>query len=116
MSHYNEKYLKYKTKYLNLKKSISLKGGSNKSELYLIKADWCGHCKMFKPTWAELQNKVKSVDYVTLDADKDKTEIEKYGIQGYPTILLKSKQQVIEYNGSRDYNSLVDFIQQYNKN
>ena len=78
---YRSKYLKYKSKYLKLKsqnlvlldknqkdfplnkmKNLTLKNkltsvkqtGGAKTEVYLFKADWCGHCQAFKPTWNKL--------------------------------------------------------------
>ena len=117
MSNYTEKYLKYKTKYVNLKKIINLKGGSEeKNTIFLIKADWCGHCKQFKSTWEKLNNNNNNVKFVTLDGDKDQNKIKQnnFNVLGYPTILFKSKNKVIEYNGNRDYDSVHEFIKQYN--
>lgn len=111
------KYLKYKTKYFNLKKSAELiqSGGADtkeKTTIYLFKADWCGHCKGFKSTWEKIKNDLgKKYEFVTVDADKDKPLIEKWKIQGFPTIIKKTGDNAQEYVGPRDEQSVLEFIQ-----
>jgi thioredoxin 1 len=119
---YQHKYLKYKSKYFKLKSQKkqlikNLSGGSNLNTLYLFKAEWCGHCKMFKDTWNELKKTVgNKIKLVAFDADKDADTIKNYNINGYPTLILKSNNKAIEYVGSRDLNSIKDFINEYSKN
>ena len=105
---YTNKYLKYKNKYLKLKSQKEMHGGSDKT-LYLFKADWCGHCNNFKPVWNELQ-KTEKIKFVTYDADQDSKEIKSFQVQGFPTLILKKGNEAIEYSGSRDINSLKEFI------
>ena len=117
---YKEKYLKYKKKYLKLqelKKSLLSKqtGGGNEElsqkEVYLFKAEWCPHCKSFKPTWDELSQKFSNkYKFITYDSDKNKTEIKNWLVKGFPTIILKDGEKAIEYVGPRDIESLSDFI------
>ena len=107
MSYY-EKYLKYKTKYLNLKAKHEMRGGNDKT-LILFKADWCGHCNKFKPVWEKLQQTEK-IKFVTYDADQHKNEVKSFQVQGFPTLLLKRGNEAIEYTGGRDLNSLKEFI------
>lgn len=113
-----EKYFKYKSKYINLKaKQYNMTGGASaKNTLYLFKADWCGHCNQFKPIWDKMQQSElnKKINFVTYDADKDKQKIAKEAINGYPTLILKKDGKSIEYEGSRDMESLKEFIATYN--
>lgn len=114
---YNKKYLKYKDKYLKLKKleqNIIMKGGSQeKKTLTLFKADWCGHCKSFKNTWDQLKNDNKDINFVTYDSERNKDKIIKYGIKGFPTIILLVDNKAIEYVGERNKNNIQNFIEQY---
>ena len=109
------KYLKYKSKYFNLKNTMSSNqsgGGDEKVEIYLFKADWCGHCKGFKPTWEKIKKELSGkYNFVTVDADKDKPLIEKWKIQGFPTIIKKVGDRAEEYVGPRDEASVVAFIE-----
>ena len=114
---YNKKYIQYKQKYLKLKNQqhIMKGGSSNNNKLFLFKAEWCGHCKNFKSTWNKLQTELKNtIEFVTYDADEHKNIIEKYNIQGFPTLILHAGDKAIEYNGQRDIASLKEFIKSYN--
>jgi len=125
MTDYRSKYLKYKNKYLKLKeieKSIVFKnnmtGGGNQNnepEVYLFKAEWCGHCKAFLPVWDELNKKYKSkYNFVTFDSDNNKSEMKKWNIQGFPTLMLKNSEgQVVEFRGSRDIETVSAFLDQF---
>ena len=113
---YQKLYLKYKSKYTHLKLQ-NMKGGdsNNTNTLFLFKADWCGHCRGFKPTWEKLQNDMTGkIKFVTVDADKDKDKITEYKIDGFPTLILKTKDNnAVEYVGTRDLDALKDFVKQY---
>ena len=114
---YKEKYEKYKTKYLRLKKKLSnnQNGGSlnDKPNLYLFKAEWCGHCNNFKSDWEKLQNNnklKKQINFITMDSTINKKEISEWKIEGYPTIILKKGNNAIEYVGKRSVESIEDFL------
>jgi thioredoxin-like negative regulator of GroEL len=94
----------------------TMTGGVSQNELMLFKADWCGHCKHFLPTWEKISNDSNlKVNFKTFDSEKNKKEIEQYNIHGYPTIMYKVGNNLIEYNGNRDENSIKEFISSYNK-
>jgi len=112
---YKLKYIKYKEKYLILKNTINNQsGGSNvKHELYLFKAEWCDHCKNFKPDWEKLKNDKhlnNKVEFITMDSNENAKEIKEWQIEGFPTIILKKGDEAIEYKGSRSRNDIVKFI------
>jgi len=112
---YESKYLKYKAKYMKLKKTqFLMKGGSDINTLYLFKAEWCPHCINFRETWDTLQKDMKGkVNFIAYDADKDKSIMKKYNVEGFPTLMLKTKGKVIEYVGERDINGIKQFVKEY---
>lgn len=116
MQTYKDKYIKYKLKYLTLKKHLTSKynqtGGSNKKTLTLIKAEWCGHCKQFKPIWDDLASKIKYINFKVLDSELNKDSIEKYNISGYPSIFLEDNNNIKEYTGSRTIESIKNFVKE----
>lgn len=122
---FKKKYLKYKEKYLALKKladkmdannnvSVMVGGGNetvDKVDVFLFKAEWCGHCKAFKPTWENLQNKYNNkYNFHTYDNDKNEKEMVEWEIRGFPTIIAKKGDLATEYRGPRDEESLLNFF------
>jgi len=115
---YKNKYLKYKNKYIilqnNIKNSKLLsennniqQSGGGKMDIMLFKAEWCGHCKMFKSTWDKLkENFNKKFNFITYDSVKDAAMIKQMDISGYPTIMFKDNVLTKSYDGPRDYESL----------
>lgn len=113
---YKHKYLKYKQKYINLQNQLNdqVGGKSHVNTLNLFKANWCSHCIAFKDTWETLQNnKDFNIKYKTYDADKNANDIKNWQIQGYPTLILQTKDKAIEYVGPKTHNAIVDFIKEY---
>lgn len=132
---YYNLYLKYKSKYINLKSHIEnnsninqtggniihtgLKmvnkfqtGGSAKKEVILFKAEWCGHCVGFKPDWQKLKTNHKSkYNFITYDSEKNKEELKSWQIQGFPTIIVKKGNEAMEYVGPNEYTSVLEFIE-----
>ena len=115
---YQLKYEKYKAKYLELINELHVNqsgGSSKKPELYLFKADWCLHCKQFKQKWINLSNSslTKKVNFITLDEKINRKQIDEWGINGFPTLILKNGHNAIEYTGEKTENNIINFI---NKN
>ena len=84
MVNYYSKYLKYKNKYLQLKNDLEKEklneqkgGATEKTDVMLFKAEWCGHCKQFSPVWKEMEQKYsKKYNFISYDSDKDKQELD----------------------------------------
>lgn len=81
---------------------------NNIPAIALFYADWCGHCKNFKPTWLGLCN--MATKKIKLIQTNDEKLHEKYDINSYPTIRLYVNGKTIEYKGSRDMDALIDYI------
>ena len=120
---YKNKYLTYKVKYLKLKSMINETslimsgGGDSKLDktLNLFKAEWCPHCINFKPIWESIKSDLKDkINFQTYDSAKNSNEIQKFGVEGFPTIILTVGDKAIEYVGPRDKKSLTEFVNQYN--
>ncbi len=90
--------------------------GSSKT-VVICKADWCGHCKNAAPEFQKLmaaspitlKDGSKAVVKI-LDADKDKSEISKYKVRGFPTILIADGSKVTEYPGERTALGITKFL------
>lgn len=104
--------------YLSKKRKMyeGFAGGADRS-LVICKADWCGHCKKAAPEFQKLLGASpmtlkdgSKIVVKILDADKDKSEISKYKVKGYPTILIDSNGQTTEYPGERTASGVIDFL------
>ncbi len=90
--------------------------GSSKT-VVICKADWCGHCKTAAPEFQKLMaaspitlsDGSKAVVKI-LDADKDKSEIGKYKVRGFPTILIADGSKVTEYPGQRTASEIINYL------
>ena len=97
-------------------------GGGKHAELMLFYVDWCPHCKTAKPIWEELQSEYQdktingyNVVFTEINCTTETAEIEqlmnKYKIEGYPTIKLLKDGQIIEYDAKPNKETLVQFLQ-----
>jgi thiol-disulfide isomerase/thioredoxin len=91
------------------------------AELLFFYADWCPHCKTAKPIWNDLKTEYENktingykvlfteVDCSTENAEVDKM-MNKYNVEGYPTIKLLKDGQVIEYDAKPSKETLKEFL------
>ena len=108
---YQEKYNKYKNKYLQLKQNINLMKGGNAKTLTLIKADWCKHCNKFMSSWHNLPKHISGINFKLLDSKKDKQLINEYNISGFPSIFLENGNKKIEFKGERNIENIKNFVE-----
>lgn len=88
--------------------------GNQTPRLIIAKASWCGHCQHAAPVFKELA-KIKSLNgkrFETriIDADKDKAELAKYQVSGFPTLILvlpDGRQEV--YQGERSLDAIISW-------
>jgi len=106
MTDYNSKYLKYKTKYLNLKNNM-VGGKPKKYTISLYKANWCGHCKTFLPTWNKVQQDVtnNNVKFETIEYEDNKEYVKNKKVLRFPTIHINDIERT-----ERDYDELFTLI------
>jgi thiol-disulfide isomerase/thioredoxin len=86
----------------------------NNPSLILFHADWCGHCKTFMPIWDKFKNQINTKNYNIIQIESKNPFTNKIQVlQGYPSVFYINNNKAIEYNGDRNVNSLINFI---NKN
>ena len=99
--------------------SEGFSGGTPKGELVIVKAEWCGHCKKAMPEFNRLVRaspiKLQDGSEVAvrlLDEQLHKQEVQKLGVQGYPTIkFIPVGAPAIDYNGERTHDGVLSFLQ-----
>ncbi len=79
-------------------------------------ASWCVHCKHLRPNWDKLAEKYannKDVQFVEMDADKNKKHAKQYNIASFPTIIAfnsTSSENPIGYGGPLEFDNLDEFV------
>lgn len=102
-------------------KEFITKENLNTCKLYFIYADWCPYSKKAKKILEEYQkeNPVKngiSIDYILIDGDKEEGKLIEFEnrhnkkLEGYPTIFLDIKDQLIEYDATINKDNLDKFF------
>jgi len=120
--YYFYKYLS-KTFNVNYKaaNNVSSSSGDKECEILLFSTTWCPHCKSAKPIWEEVKQEYanKSVNGYTIvftevDCTNESPDVTKmmdrYKIEGYPTIKLIKDGQVIEFDAKVTKSNLEQFI------
>ena len=94
---------------------------SKDAEIMFFYVDWCPHCKTAKPAWndvkSEYENKTINgykVIFTEINCTEETAEVEslmnKYSIEGFPTIKLLKDGQVIEYDAKPTKDTLTQFL------
>lgn len=123
----NEEYFNNKKNNISLKKLIT--GGNddkNKKnkftpELKLYSVEWCGHCRRFKKSggeWEKLKNNKllkNNCKLVDVDGDENQSEVMENDIEGFPTLILFTKNKKVVYNGDRTEKDILKFLKKHIK-
>jgi thiol-disulfide isomerase/thioredoxin len=106
----------------NISNLNTMKGGEVKSKyedyktkpiLFLFSAKWCGHCHHFMPTFEKLKHEYvddSKLKVLNIDEAKNRDLVEKYQIEGFPTLKLYDGKKLHEYTGGRDINNIREFV------
>ena len=86
----------------------------NPRELVYFHMNGCGHCKRFTPIWDEFAGKYNGeIKLKKLERNEAGDMLDKYEIQGFPTVLLLDVQgNKKEFQGDRSVQGLESFINQ----
>ena len=101
-------------------KQVDSKNNSQ-AELILFSVDWCPHCKKAQPIWNELKAEYEdktingyTILFTEVNCTNESPEVEKminkYKIEGYPTIKLLKDGNVIEYDAKPNKATLEQFL------
>jgi len=77
-------------------------------------APWCGPCKMFAPTFAQLAKKyTNQVVFVKLNTEEEQSIAAQFGIRSIPTLaFFKGGKETNRLSGALGHGDLDHYIQQ----
>lgn len=95
--------------------------GSKLATMYFFYTTWCPHSLTAIPEWEKIvdkysENSVNSynIKFIDVDCTKETVEIEnminKYNVEGYPTIVMIKDDQVIEFDAKVKYENIEKFL------
>ncbi len=115
-------YFSNKTQYNANRENFDTNQESNKTaNLMLFYVDWCPHCKTAKPEWESLKSEYegKNINGYTLTfteynctTESPETDelMNKYKIEGYPTVKLLKDNQIVEYDAKPTKSTMEQFL------
>ncbi len=100
----------------NVNGKLVISGMNGQPGMLLVKADYCGYCTQFMPTYKQVAERIGNGAFQLLVLDsKQLTDFstKSLGIQGYPTIkFVESSGHVNSavYSGNRTVPDILDHI------
>jgi thiol-disulfide isomerase/thioredoxin len=90
--------------------------------LMLFYVDWCPYCKTAKPEWEALKEEYEGknvngyiIHFAEYNCTNETAEInqlmDKYSIEGYPTVKLLKDNKIIEYDAKVTKSTMEQFLQ-----
>lgn len=120
-----KKYLvpKMNPTYAPNKEFIEKSDEASDAELLIFTVDWCPYCKKAMPVWKKFKEEYdgKTINGYNLNfrtincTDENDAEVKdmlnKYSVDGYPTIKLLKDGDAITYDAKPEFNTLQQFLQ-----
>jgi thiol-disulfide isomerase/thioredoxin len=116
------KYISNSTTYNANRDKDTFNSDSNKvATMMLFYVDWCPHCKTAKPEWENLKTEYEgkqingyTISFTEYNCTTESPETDelmnRYKIEGYPTIKLIKDNEVIEYDAKPTKSTMEQFL------
>ena len=95
--------------------------GTKSATVYFFYTTWCPYSLAAIPEWEKIVDKYTennvngySINFIDVDCTKETVEIEnminKYNIEGYPTIKMIKDDQVIDFDAKAKFENIEKFL------
>lgn len=102
--------------YMALKRYEHFQDAAAKPTLYYFFMPGCPHCENFEPIWGQLENATDLPPVTLQKVDgteaKNSALVEKFKVEGFPTIVLDKEGKAIPYEGARDAASIIAWLKE----
>ena len=66
-------------------------------EVKKFEADWCGPCRMLKPTFQKLEGEFgNSVKFSYINVDEQQDLANQYGVRSIPFVVIEKNGQIVQ--------------------
>ncbi len=99
----------------NINKVETKEGFEGRKSLLLLHMERCPHCVTLMPEWDKFCEKNNTgITTKAVEKDEDRSLVKKYGVEGFPTILLldANGKKLDTYKGPRTAQGLLSYCQQ----
>jgi thioredoxin 1 len=85
---------------------------NDRATLILFSADWCGPCKILKPTLAKIEESFsESHDFIKVDISDVEETTKAFNIRNIPTcVLTKAGKEIGRFSGVRSEDQIKNFL------
>lgn len=74
-------------------------------------ANWCGPCKMMKPTISDLKNEFPETFFKEIDVDEDPQATQHFDVMSIPTlIIMEEAEEVKRFTGVHAKEEIAKFL------
>ena len=104
--------INYNSKDIN---SFNKEVEANKFIIVAVHMDGCGHCiDLYQNIWSKIKKMNVTSAWVDMSVQKKLNVLNKLNIEGFPHIVGIKNKKLINYNGERDLDSIVSWIESNN--
>lgn len=85
---------------------------NEKETLILFSADWCGPCKVLKPTLEKVEESLsESYNFIKVDISDVEETIKRFSIRNIPTcVLTKAGKEIGRFSGVKSEYQIKNFL------
>ena len=88
---------------------------SGEKTLVLFSADWCGPCKIIKPSLEKLETELtESLKIVKADVGEAEESSRKFNIRNIPTcVLIEGDKEIARFSGVKNDDQIKKFLEEH---
>jgi thioredoxin 1 len=91
---------------------------SGKTTLIWFSAEWCGPCKILKPTIEKISTELaESYDFIKADVGSAEETTKRFNIRNIPTcVLTRDGEEISRFSGVKNEGQIKDFLSEHSSN